>query len=771
MGMQSSAAKYNDCFVMKRCDRMKIELAVALALVYSVSCSQSLLYQSGDFDVFSSKVVQGKFEAAAVSSTRIVSNYMSTFRQSAGHETIKAEWSLEKDISAYPQYRSAQVLVDALYTKALEEMLLNVRPDGTFMAGAKWDGVWTRDVSYSILLSLAIIIPDAAKASLKAKVKNNRIIQDTGTGGSWPVSTDRMTWALAAWEVYLVTGDEVWLRYAYPIIKNSAEDDQQNAVNLETGLMYGESSFLDWREQSYPRWMDPKDIYKSQALGTNAVHCRTYRILAEMANLCGDNPDKYLKIAERINSGINTHLWLDEKGYYGQYIYGRTYQTVSPKSEALGEALTVVLNIADNGRSSKIIAATPVLNYGTPCIYPQIPNIPPYHNDAVWPFVEAFWTWASVKAGNVQSVEHGLASIYRAAALFNTNKENMVATTGDYRGTQINSDRQLWSVAGSLAAIYRIFFGMTFTKDGLSFSPFVPPAYTGDKSIRNFKYRNAVLTINLKGTGNVVQSCMMDSIIQEKAFIPSGLNGEHVLNIVLENKFKVNTAINLVKNEVAPESPVVKVIGFKLKWNEIAGATAYAVYKNGKAITRSRKTSFNLSRDDRFAEYQVLAVNAQGFESFLSEPMSVVVNKDILILDASSTKSPLQMEYKGFTRKGYIRLEKNENQKVTFTAFVARTGLYKIDLQYSNGNGPINTDNKCAIRTLSINGKPVGSIVLPQRGAGNWADWGYSSSLLREIKKGINDFEISFTPYNNNMNDIGNVALLDHVRLTLITKK
>ena len=104
---------------------------------------------------------------------------------------------------------------------------------------------------------------------------------------------------------------------------------------------------------------------------------------------------------------------------------------------------------------------------------------------------------------------------------------------------------------------------------------------------------------------------MMDSIIQEKAFIPSSLNGEHFLNIVLGSRPGVKTAINLVKNEVAPESPVVKVVGHKLKWNEIAGATAYAVYKNGKEITRSRKTTINLSPDDQFAEYQVMAVNAR----------------------------------------------------------------------------------------------------------------------------------------------------------------
>jgi len=312
---------------------------------------------------------------------------------------------------------------------------------------------------------------------------------------------------------------------------------------------------------------------------------------------------------------------------------------------------------------------------------------------------------------------------------------------------------------------------MAYTKDGISFAPFVPPAYAGEKSLKNFKYRNAILTINLKGTGNVIRSVMMDSIILEKAFLPSGLKSEHTLNIVLGINPGVDTTINIVKNEVAPESPVVRIEGKKLIWNKIAKAKTYVVYKNGKEIIQSQMASYKLPDNDRYAEYQVVAVNAKGFESFLSEPLSVMPKKDILVLDASSTKSPLQREYKGFTKKGYIRFEKNENQKVVFTANIAQTGFYRIDVRYSNGNGPINTDNKCAIRSLSINGKLVGSIVLPQRGAGNWSDWGYSSPLYREIKKGINEFEISFMAFNNNMNFIENVALIDHLRLTLITKK
>ncbi len=384
------------------------------------------------------------------------------------------EWKLAKSISDYPRYTSGSILSEALYNMSLEEMTEDIRPDGAFMAGAMWPGVWTRDISYSSFLSLAIINPDAAKASLLKKVRNDRIIQDTGTGGSWPVSSDRMVWTLAAWEVYKVTGDEAWLKKAYRIARNSAMDDMHTLEDPATGLFHGESSFLDWREQTYPRWMDPKDIFMSEDLGTNAVHYETYRVLAKMAGALGESPEPYLKTARRIKYGINKYLWMPAKGYYGQYLYGRNYQTLSPRSESLGESLCVLFGIADRTRAAEVIRKTPVTQFGITCIYPQIPGIPPYHNNAVWPFVESYWAWASAEVNNMASVSRAIGAVYRAASFFLTNKENMVASTGDYLGTQIDSDRQLWSVAGDLSIVYRVLFGLRFHPQSLSFSPCIP---------------------------------------------------------------------------------------------------------------------------------------------------------------------------------------------------------------------------------------------------------------------------------------------------------
>ncbi|MEJ7677005.1 MAG: amylo-alpha-1,6-glucosidase [Segetibacter sp.] len=164
-----------------------------------------------------------------------------------------------------------------------------------------------------------------------------------------PASTDRIIWAVAAWELYKATGDEDWLKQAYQIIKNSLEDDYIVDYDKLTGLVKGESSFLDWREQTYPKWMQPVDIYESECLGTNAIHYQANMVLSDMAKILNDKPaaDKYRQVAEGIKAGVNKYLWMPEKGYYGQYLYGRNSKILSPRAEALGEALSVLFGLAD----------------------------------------------------------------------------------------------------------------------------------------------------------------------------------------------------------------------------------------------------------------------------------------------------------------------------------------------------------------------------------------------------------------------------------------
>ncbi|HEX2866465.1 MAG TPA: hypothetical protein VHO03_05455 [Ignavibacteriales bacterium] len=686
-------------------------------------------------------------------------------------------WKLQKDISRFPQYESPDVLVDALYNKALEEMMQDVRSDGAFMAGAQWTGVWTRDISYSILLSLAIVNPDASKISLMAKVKNGIIIQDTGTGGAWPVSSDRMTWALAAWEVFKTTGDMTWLKTSYGIIKKSALADLQDVRDTSTGLFSGESSFLDWREQTYPGWMDPKDIYKSKNLGTNAVHYETYRILSEMAKLLGEDSDKYNQVAEGIKVGMNRYLWMDDKGYFAQYLYGRNYLSLSPKSEALGEALSVLFDCAGpSDRQSKIISSVPVTAFGVPCIYPEIPAIPPYHNNSVWPFVESFWAWASAKTGNEPSVLGAMASVYRPAALFLTNKENLVAQTGDYLGTEINSDRQLWSIAGNLALTFRVILGMRFTGDSLLFMPFIPKEYEGVRTLKNLRYRNAVLEVSVEGYGNNVASVRLDGKPYPKASIAASLSGPHRLEIIINNSMPEDGKVNMQEVAFSPEIPLVKYEGTTLSWNKTPEVSLYVVYKNGMEEFNTDKAEFEVKPVDPYMELQVKAFDRSGLESFLSAPVTITISPqgDIYTFQAEDSEAPDKSaggqgdKYSGFTGTGYLVLDKSKNREVTFKVDVPKTGLYALDFRYANGNGPINTENKCAVRTLLLDGRSAGCIVMPQRGDNLWTDWGYTNSLSAELTQGSHILTLTFNDYDNNMNVDVNGALLDSMRLIIL---
>jgi hypothetical protein len=677
---------------------------------------------------------------------------------------IASSWKMSRDASAFPQYHSRYVISDALYNLALEEMQKAVEPDSTFRTGKEWGGVWTRDISYSIILSMAVLQPKVAVYSLMRKVQDGRIIQDTGTGGAYPVSSDRMIWAVAAFEVYKVTGDREWLKKAYSIIKKSAADDALNVYDQQTGLVRGESSFLDWREETYPRWMQPADIYESECLGTNVVHYQVNKVLAAMATLLNDPAASgYHQRAATIKNGIANYLWIPAKGYYGQCLYGRSFKTLSPRSEALGEALAVFFDAADAPRQQSVINNTPVNEFGIPCIYPQIPGILPYHNKAVWPFVETYWAMASAKAGNETSLLRAISAVYRPAAMFLTNKENFVTGDGDYAGTQINSSNMLWSLSGNIALVYKVLFGIHYNESSLTFSPFVPKALGGNRSLENYKYRNAVLNIRMQGYGNRIKSFTLDGKPVTNNTIPADLSGNHTIKIVLTNN-TTNGKSNMQPDYTAPETPSVIYEKGRLSWLPIAGAVSYRVIKNGHDIAKITSPAYKII-ENGYAEYQVAAIDAKSISSFNSEPLAVTPQSSVAVTEAETVADMSQLPYQGFSGRGFVEISKEKNTMLNFPVTVKADGIYAIDFRYANGNGPINTENKCALRTLTADGDFAGTVVFPQRGKGEWSAWGFSNSVKRKLTKGKHTLSLQFKDANENMNRAVNQAMIDYLRI------
>jgi Bacterial alpha-L-rhamnosidase 6 hairpin glycosidase domain len=626
--------------------------------------------------------------------------------------------------------------------------------------------VWTRDISYSILLAFAYHEPEIAKISLLKKVKRERIIQDTGSGGAWPVSSDRTTWALAAWEIYKVTGDTEWLKKAYNIIKNTLDDDAKSLVS-ESGLYKGESSFLDWREQTYPKWMSNMDIYVSQNLGTNVVHYQAHKILTSMAAVLGESAIEYEQKAALIKNAINTQLWMPEKGYYAQFLYGRKDMVRSERFEALGEALAVLFDVADSTQSKSIFEKSPVTDFGATCIYPQIPGIPPYHNNAVWPFVQSYWNLAAAKAGNEKALTHGLSAIYRAGGLFLTNYENFVAQSGDFNGTEINSDRMLWSMAGNLAMVHRIFIGMNFGLNGIRFCPVIPQSFGGTKMFNGFKYRNAILNVKISGYGKNIKSFKINGKKMKNAFIETTATGIQNIEIEMDNLSFDDQDFAVVENHFTLPDPATKLENNTIIWNNVDGVMTYRVYKNGIKINEVKNNFIKFNQDET-AEYSVSSIDSAGYESFVSEPILVTKPTNVSIWPAEKVASKSDLPYTNYTGEGFVEISVDQNNMIIFNCEMEQGGIYLVDFRYSNGSGPWNTDNKCAIRSLYCNDMYTETMVFPQRGNGEWSDWGMSNATKVKLTAGINQLKLVYEPWNINMNVDINTAMLDHLRLIRI---
>ena len=725
-------------------------------------------------------IIQGEYKAYAVSPTEIKSNYSARPHY---YMPISKEWKLKNDISKYPQLKTSNKLHTAIYNMALDEMVNAVEPDTTLRTGKEWAGVWTRDVSYSIILSMAYMQPEASRVSLMKKVnKNGVIIQDTGSGGAWPVSSDRLVWALAAYEVYRMTGDKQWLKFIYNTIKKTVFDDMK-VIKAADGLMRGETSFIDWREQSYPKWMQTVDIYNSEAMGTNVVYSEALNVLAKCAEALGKKSEvtEYTNLRTQLIKDINEKFWMEDKGYYGMYLYGRDNLILNPRAETLGESLSILYGVADSDRAKTIARSNPMTPFGPAIFYPQISDMPNYHNNALWPFVGAFWALAEAKAQNEQGVLQGIGSIFRPAALFCTNKENFNLDNGDIY-TELNSSNMLWCLSGNLALTYRILFGINFEDNQLSFAPVIPQALADRRELTNFPYRNATLDITVNGYGTQIKSFKVNGKEQKTFAIPAKTKGHVKVEIEMANNSFPEVKVNNVKNLKAPITPITwlcndpylnsneegKPVNNRLYWNPIEYIDHYIVVVDGVRVAQTKETTFIA---DVPGEYQVIGVSADGTESFASEPRS---NRSYTLYELPNEKetaSSSEISYqpttpiKGYSGEGFVEIDHN-SAAVSVPITIDEEGDYAISLRYANGNGPINTENKCAIRTLLVDGNIAGTIVMPHRGVANWNDWGFSNSVHSHLVAGQHTVSVEFFPSDENMNLSTNHALLDIIKVT-----
>ncbi|RSZ57784.1 esterase [Massilia atriviolacea] len=420
-----------------------------------------------------------------------------------------------------PTVRSGSLAFDALFALAVAEMKQNAVAqikDGNYNGGAaidcacfetgeKWHYVWTRDLSYAADLGLAMLDPERVRNSLDFKLSGYRagieraphvagsadglqIIQDTGTGGSWPASTDRVAWVLGAEAALDNLAPQQRAPFAARALRalvNTLENDRLAAFDAASGLYMGEQSFLDWRDQSYAAWIvgDLASLASSKALSTNVLHYKALAFAAMLARASGEHAQaaRYAAWAGALKRSINQRFWLEDAGMYSSLTAPHFDAAPLHKFDWLGQALAIVTGVADGERARRILASYPHGPMGAPVIYPQQQGMPVYHNRAIWPFVTAYGLKAAAMHANVGVADAAYDTLMRGAALNLSNMENLEWITGqplllDERqpaliGPVINSKRQLWSVGGYLGMVIGNVFGIEATAGGIDVRPFI----------------------------------------------------------------------------------------------------------------------------------------------------------------------------------------------------------------------------------------------------------------------------------------------------------
>lgn len=711
-----------------------------------------------------------------------------------------------REVSEYDSdvtIKTGSSMFDALFAMSIEEMHQNKverihnnnfksRQCKCFETGEKWQYVWTRDTAYAVYLGLGIMSPERSLNSLSFKTSELRsgglpeIVQDTGSGGSWPVSTDRVVWTVGIIETLKYLPDDQRKKKEIEfleVLKNTIEKDRAYVYDKQDGLYSGEQSFLDWREQTYPEWTkeDTANIGTSKAISTNVGHYITLKYTSYLAKKHGNHTiaTKYETWASDLRNDLNKHFWDAKKGLYKTFKISGLDEVMTSSYDLLGNDLAILFDVASSDQAKKIVSNYPQTKAGPPVIWPQNKNVPIYHNRALWPFVTAFNVLASKKAKNIAAFDNSLRSLVNGSAFNLSNMENLEFTKmlgfmyeENKSGPVVNSRRQLWSVGGYLGSIIRGVFGIELNdEDKLSINPFITN-YVQDHTFKNI---NELTLKNLKIKDKVINFKFVtnkklndsDSILTTDFITLNGvkyfsnnisfkdLKRSNEITVKLKISKLPTSSIKLVstdnwKNLYAPTSPTIKWIdskgtGLKVSWDHDDFDTAnYNIYRNNKLIgTEIKGGNFvDYHANKSLPNCYMLESKFDGYDNYSQHsrvscywPKDSI--KEVWATDENfSSVAWTSMEnkhgYKHFNNWG-----DPDQQLLVDNISVNKDGRYMLQLVYGNAFNSIATGITACVKRVRVldeddNILSEGSFFMPHMAS--WSIWGDSNFVNVSLK-------------------------------------
>ena len=666
--------------------------------------SNHVIVQNETFILTGDSIIEDSVFAYAVSPDRIETNITMGRLDSLYGDIDSARvvfvhgvpWRMRNPRPAkMPEYKSNQPLMNALYNMSVDRIEDCINRSGQF------------DVTHSIsrlycaiYLSLATLKPHESMATLRSMVDRDSIIMQRE--GQWPVVSDHIGWAIAAWEVYKATGDRNWLNYCKHVIEKTLGINNKVLLDHNTGLIHG-AGYTTSRPLGVRRmtWMGYNDLFDCMSLGNNILTAHAYAILSEMCDELNQE-NAYEKDAQRLKDAINQHLWNEDKGFYSSFLYGMAFPLQSPTTDNTSQAMSVLWGIADDERAEHLIANTPVSDKGVNVTYPANSPLEPYFCNSSWATTQALWNLAAAYTDNENALRRGLGALYRAQALYQSRGIHMKDVKIDELGTG----------ASNVAMILRVLLGMNFKPEGIEFDPLVPSGLPGKKTLTGFIYRKAVLDFKLVGTGNDIESITDNGELLESAFLPNNIEGHHQIVITLKEGKTHSQKVTIHRNEVVlPFTPTVVWSNDTGRIVDYEPGVPYRLSVNGE-LRDLNDSVFVLPNTDGYTEFSV-EIAGKYINGFMSKPQSFF-----------------------YMTPQVAFFPKVEGDTAIIKIRVAQGSDYLMDIGYH----PTGTLD---VRKVSANNHPMGTLVMASSNSLEMDDLAYSNKIRVKLLKGDNIITVS----------------------------
>ncbi|MDX2024080.1 MAG: hypothetical protein SF187_27820 [Deltaproteobacteria bacterium] len=713
-----------------------------------------------------------------------------------------------------PFVRTGNVYFDALYTLALAELRdlevnfasgpasgntpVSCGAEGCYKTGDAWPWVWTRNSGYAIDLAGPALDLVRAQNTLLFKLSSRAngqpgrtVVEDLGTGGGYPLSIDRATWALGARRLLALLQGEARQRFsllAKAALVETVMQDRANAFDQTLGLYRGETTFLNGREQSYPAWMssEPTQVAGSYALSTNVLQLQALESAVALAQEHGDilTAQTLAAWAKALRLALATRFE-NQAGGVGAFIPSLVDPAPVGRTDLLGLALAIEAGVwpIEEGRAR--LSAYPQGPVGAPVIWPQSRNVPVFHNRAVWPFVLGHALRAARIVGHDAFADNSLIALFRAAALNVSNVECFDFLTGDPRPPILSGRQELWSAAAYLSMVQESLFGFELSEGAVRFRPYVTAnvhrtLFSGTRTLAlgDLHYRGHRLSIvidlppldpTVQGAYQIAAVTVNGVLVGDRPLAAAEFAPRNRIVIRLTAPASAPRPPSMplptsIDDTFAPATPSITNVVTRGNWLEVEFAKPpenpslirYDLRRDGALIARDLPADtaqfVDTSAPGEAAASHCYVVEARfirnGLRSHPSAPVcfwGTVQRSRVHQVSVQDLLATGGQRSTVRTSAGTIAVLDRwgaPEDEILYPAFVApASGQHMFQIVASNGAGPVDTGVACAVKDLIVerasDGARVGGAVVVVAQRGRW-DWLTPSTFaVAELERGV----------------------------------